>query len=97
LNIRTVLGGANYTHENYTQEAPAPVPPNFQPNITRNLAAATVGEQLMHKLSKSTEITQDAFFYPDFSSGGDYRATFDLSTVTKISKWLGWQNRFGDV
>jgi len=91
------LGGANYTHENYTQETPTPVPPNFQPKITRNLAAATIGDQFMHKLSKSTEITQDAFFYPDFTSGGDYRATFDLGTVTKISKWLGWHNRFGDV
>ena len=28
---------------------------------------------------------------------GDYRATFDLGTVTKFSKWLGWQNSFGDV
>ena len=91
------LGGANYTHENYTQETPTPVPPNFQPKITRNLAAATIGDQFMHKLSKSTVITQDAFFYPDFTSGGDYRATFDLGTVTKISKWLGWHNRFGDV
>ncbi len=23
--------------------------------------------------------------------------TFNLGTVTKISKWLGWQNQFGDI
>lgn len=91
-----LLGGANYTHKNYTQETPTPVPPNFQPHITRNLAAGTIGDQFMRKLSKNSEITQDAYFYPDFS-GGDCRGTFDLGTVTKISKWLGWQNSFGDI
>ena len=82
--------------QHYTQETPTPVPPNFQPHITRNLAAGTIGDQFMHKLSKNSEITQDAYFFPDFS-GGDFRATFDLGTVTKISKWLGWQNSFGDI
>ncbi len=23
--------------------------------------------------------------------------TFNFGTVTKISKWLGWQNAFGDI
>jgi hypothetical protein len=26
-----------------------------------------------------------------------YRGAFLLGTVTKINKWLGWQNTFGDV
>jgi hypothetical protein len=28
---------------------------------------------------------------------GEYRATFNFGTVTKINKWLGWQNAFGDI
>jgi putative salt-induced outer membrane protein YdiY len=86
-----ILAGLNYTHENYTQEFPV-----TPAHITRNFAAATLGETLMHKLTKSTVITQDAYFFPDFSSP-DYRTTFDLGTVTKFSKWLGWQNAFGNV
>jgi putative salt-induced outer membrane protein YdiY len=85
-----LLAGVNYTHENYTQ-----VPP-LTGHLVHNFAAGTLGETLTHKL-KQTVITQDAYFFPDFKSGGDYRATFDLGTVTKINKWLGWQNSFGDV
>jgi carbohydrate-selective porin OprB len=35
--------------------------------------------------------------FPDLSDLGEYRGTFTLGTVTKISKWLGWQNAFGDI
>jgi putative salt-induced outer membrane protein YdiY len=79
-----ILGGFNYTRENY-------VP------FTRNFAAAQIGDELMHKLGKSTVLTQNLYFFPDLSNGGEYRATFTFGTVTKFSKWLGWQNDFGDI
>ena len=85
-----LLGGINYTRENYTQAAPLP-------RLIHSFAAAQIGDELTHKIAKSTVITQRAYFFPNFQSSGDYRATFDLGTVTKISKWLGWQNSFGDV
>jgi putative salt-induced outer membrane protein YdiY len=88
-----ILGGVNYTHENYTEEPPVAPPPH----VVHNFAAGTFGDVLMHKLTKSTVITQDAYFFPDFNKAGEYRTTFDLGTVTKISKWLGWQNSFGNV
>lgn len=79
-----LLAGANYTRENYT-------------TFTRNFAAGSFGEEFMHKLHSSTVITQKFDFFPDLSDAGQYRGTFDFGTVTKISKWLGWQNAFGDV
>lgn len=85
-----LLGGVNYTRENYTQLAPLP-------HLIHSFAAAQLGDEFLHKLGKSTVITQRAYFFPDLSSGGEYRATFDFGTVTKFSKWLGWQNSFGDV
>ena len=85
-----ILGGANYTHEDYTQPAPAP-------HLIHSFSAAQVGDEFLHKIGKSTVITQRAFFFPDLESSGEYRATFDLGTVTKFNKWLGWQNSFGDV
>jgi putative salt-induced outer membrane protein YdiY len=79
-----VLAGANYTRESYTV-------------LKRNEAALTLGEELMHKLGKSTVLNEKLYFFPDLSSAGDFRGTFDFGTVTKLSKYLGWQNSFSDV
>ncbi len=87
-NERTTLdflGGANYTREKYSA-----LP-------SRSFAAISVGEELSHKLAKSTLITQKLYFFPNLNDAGQYRATFNLATVTKINKWLGWQNAFGDI
>lgn len=79
-----LLAGVNYTRENYDA-------------FSRSFAAATLGEELLHKLRASTSLTQSLYFYPNLTSTGDYRATFNFGTVTKFSKWLGWQNAFGDI
>jgi putative salt-induced outer membrane protein len=98
-----LLAGVNYTHETYSNGAvntPATVPPTYVSyGITNRFAALTLGEELMHKAGKSTVITEKLYLYPDLSSGysGQYRGEFDLGTVTKISKWLGWQNQFTDL
>ena len=78
------LGGLNYTRESYT-------------TLHRNLVALTLGEELMHKLGKSTILNQKLYFFPDLNSAGDFRGTFDFASVTKISKRFGWQNTFADV
>ena len=79
-----VLGGLNYTKENYV-------------GLDRNFAALTLGEEFMHKLGASTVLTEKGYFFPDLNQTGQYRGTFNFGTVTKISKWLGWQNAFGDI
>lgn len=78
------LGGLNYTHEAYSA-------------FTRNFPAAILGEELTHKLGASTLLSQRLGFFPDLTDLGEYRGTFDFGTVTKISKWLGWQNSVSDV
>ena len=42
-------------------------------------------------------ITQNLYFYPDLTNTGEYRGAFAFGTVTKLNKWLGWQNSFGDL
>jgi putative salt-induced outer membrane protein YdiY len=79
-----LLSGANYTRENYS-------------TLQRNLIALTLGEELMHKVGTATVITQSLNAYPDLNETGEYRATFNFGTVTKLNKWLGWQNAFGDI
>ena len=79
-----LLLGGNYTHESYT-------------GLTRNFAALTAGEELMHKIGKASVLNESLTFFPDLNSLGDYRGTFNLSTITKLNKWLGWQNSFADI
>jgi len=98
--ILDFLGGLNYTHETYSNgpliagSAPAAY---VSYGHTNRFAALTLGEELNQKLGKSTVVTQSFDFYPDLQQTGEYRGTFNLGTVTKLSKWLGWQNQFGDI
>jgi putative salt-induced outer membrane protein len=78
------LGGVNYTHEDYV-------------GLDHSFAALTLGEELMYKLGASTLLNQKLYFFPNLDDTSQYRATFSLGTITKISKWLGWQNAFGDI
>ena len=57
----------------------------------------TLGDAYTLKVGKGTVITQSFFFYPDLSDTSQYRGTFNFGTVTKLNKWLGWQNSFGDI
>lgn len=99
--ILDFLAGLNYTHETYSngpEVTPVTVPPTFTSyGVTHRFIALTLGEELLHKVGKSSVITQKFYFFPDLSNTGEYRSTFDLGTVTKISKWLGWQNQFSDI
>jgi len=95
------LAGGNYTHETYSN-GPSVMPPTTPPTFTSygktdKFGALTLGEELTQKLGASTVVTQKLYFYPDLSDTSQYRGTFNFGTVTKISKWLGWQNQFADV
>ena len=90
-----LLGGINYTHESYSSFL---IPPDqIIPAVTHNLAGATLGQEFTHKLGKVTVFTQNLYFYPDLSNAGQYRGTLNAGLVTKINKWLGWQNSIADV
>ena len=92
------LGGLNYTHETYSNGASIPGTGAFVSyGVTNRFAALTLGEELNQKLGKSTVITQNLGFFPDLQQTGEYRTTFNLGTVTKLNKWLGWQNQFADI
>jgi putative salt-induced outer membrane protein YdiY len=104
-NDRTTLdflAGGNFTDENYTQTimvaAVGSMPAySYSSKLIHNFGALTLGEELTHKAGKSTVLTEKLYFYPDLTESGEYRGTLDLGSATKISKWLGWQNHFGDI
>jgi putative salt-induced outer membrane protein YdiY len=101
--ILDFLGGLNYTHETYSNgtllvPANPPNPAVYESyGKTNKFAALTLGEELNQKLGKSTVLTQNLGFFPNLQQTGEYRFTFNVGTVTKIRKWLGWQNQFGDI
>jgi len=102
-NDRTVFdvfGGLNYTHETYSNGNPIPgtVPVVFASyGKTNRFVALTLGETLTQKLGKTTVLTQAFNIFPNLQQTGQYRWTFAVGTVTKINRWLGWQNQFNDI
>jgi putative salt-induced outer membrane protein YdiY len=101
---RTVLdffAGLNYTHETYSNGplvTPVTVPPTYSSyGVTNRFVALTLGEQLVQKAGKTTVVTEKLDFYPNLSETGEYQGDFNFGTVTKIAKWLGWQNEFSDI
>jgi putative salt-induced outer membrane protein YdiY len=99
--LLNILGGVNYTHETYSN-GPEVLPPTTPPvfssyGVTNRFVALTLGEELTQKLGKSTVVTQSFYMYPDLQQTGQYRGTFNFGTVTKLSKWLGWQNSLSDI
>jgi putative salt-induced outer membrane protein YdiY len=79
-----LLGGANYTREEYAA-------------FTRDFPAGNFGEELTYQAWRSTEFTQKAYYFPDFNDIGEYRATLDFGLITKMNAWLGWQLSFKDI
>ncbi|MFY9979396.1 MAG: DUF481 domain-containing protein [Candidatus Sulfotelmatobacter sp.] len=98
-----LIGGLNYTHETYSDGplvTPPAVPPSFTSyGMTSRFMAATIEDDFMTKLGKTTVLTEKLDFYPGLtdSEQGQYQLAFVVGTVTKISKWLGWQNQFSDI
>lgn len=80
-----ILGGANFTRENYV-------------GIQRNLMAGQFGDEFNYKFGKNTSLIQNFAYFPDLTDPGrNYRANFNVGTVTKIVKWFGWQNNLTDT
>jgi len=63
---------------------------NFKMDLHRNSAEASFGDDLLHKLSAASSVTQSFRFFSNLSNAGEYRVNFDLSGVTVLKKWLAW-------
>lgn len=68
----------------------------FSDGTDRAFTEILLGEEFVHKMSASTSLHQQLTIFPNVSSGGNYRVNFDLSAVTAIKKWFGWQFTVSD-
>ncbi|HTF25273.1 MAG TPA: DUF481 domain-containing protein [Candidatus Limnocylindria bacterium] len=65
---------------------------SFSDHSDRNSGELLVGEEMSHKFSARTSVTERLIVFPNFTSPGQYRITFDSSIVLKLNNWLGWQS-----
>jgi hypothetical protein len=49
-----------------------------------------------NKFLASSAFNEALFFYPNLTSTGDFRGTFSLGLITKLTKVLSWQTSFND-
>ena len=95
-----VFGGGSFNQEyfaSYTIANPAPPPALlFEPSQSRHSAEIVAGESLSTKLGPRTTVSEQLSFFPNLSSTGEYRVTFDANAVAKLNTWLAWQITFSD-
>jgi len=64
--------------------------------FTRISSEAYFGDDFNFKLNGSTKIVQSSRIFNSLSDSGEFRANFDLSTDTKLRKWLDWNLTFSN-
>ena len=68
----------------------------FSTGLKRNSAEIIIGEDFSHKLSGNTSIQQRMRFFPNVTSGGDYRFNFDTTLSTAFARWFSLQFTVSD-
>jgi len=95
-----VFGGASFNQEyfsSYTTANPTPPPAlTLVASQSRHSAEIVAGESLGTKLGSRTTVSEQLTLFPNVSSAGEYRVTFDANAATKIKSWLAWQVTFSD-
>lgn len=102
LDLRTVLGAGGGYHEIKNARTSvdllvgAAFNREFFTTFNRSSAEVLLGETFTRKLFASSGLTEALFFYPNLTSTGDFRSTFSLGLVTKLTGVLSWQTSFND-
>jgi putative salt-induced outer membrane protein YdiY len=104
LNLRWVLGGGIGYHAINNERTKLDLLGGldmsrefFEGNDNdRTSLEAQLGQTLNHKLTSRFSLTEQLFFFPNLSNGGEYRINFDAGLVADITKRIGWQLTLSD-
>jgi putative salt-induced outer membrane protein YdiY len=102
LDLRTVLGAGGGLHAIKNGHTSldllvgATFHREFFTTFNRSSGELLLGETCTHKFLASTTFNEGLFFYPNLTSTGQFRGTFNAGLVTKLSKTLSWQTSFND-
>ena len=62
----------------------------------RSSAEAQAGQTLDHRFSPRLSFSEQLFFFPNLTRGGEYRINFDSGLVADITRRIGWQVTLSD-
>ena len=85
-----LLGGFGYTRESYYN------------GTINNLATATLGDEFVYKITKTTTFTQNLYYLPSLNNPdptakvSNYRVNFTAGIATKLNSWLTANANFLD-
>lgn len=102
LDLRTVLGAGGGYHAIKNDRTSFDVllggafNREFFTTFNRSSAEALLGQTFTHKFGAASALNEALFVYPNLSSTGDFRSTFSLGLVTKLTRVLSWQTSFND-
>jgi len=104
LNLRWVLGGGIGYHAIRTERTKLDLLGGLDmsreffdgDDNDRTSLEAQLGQTLTHKLTPRLALTEQLFFFPNLSEGGDYRINFDASLVADVTRRIGWQVTVSD-
>lgn len=102
LDLRTVIGAGGGYHAIKSNRTTFDVlfggtfNREFFTTFNRSSAEVLLGETFSHKFLASSAFNESLFFYPNMSSTGDFRSTFSLGLVTRLTRFLSWQTSFND-
>jgi putative salt-induced outer membrane protein YdiY len=65
-------------------------------NNDRTSAEAQLGQTLNHQLNRRVALKEQLYFFPNLTSGGQYRINFDAAMVADINRRIGWQVTLSD-
>jgi hypothetical protein len=49
------------------------------------------GQSLTYKPAEQVVFSERFTIFPNFTSPGEFRFTFDSTALMKLNKWLGWR------
>ncbi len=102
LDLRTVLGAGDGYHAVETARTSldllvgATFNREFFTTFNRSSGEVLLGETITRKILTSTVTNEALFLDPNLTSTGDYRSTFCLGLVTRLTRIQSWQTSFND-
>ena len=104
LNLRWVLGGGIGYHAIKNERTKLDLLAGldvsrefFEGNDNdRTSLEAQLGQTLDHRLTPRLHLTEQLFFFPNLSEGGEYRINFDAGLVADVTRRIGWQVTLSD-
>jgi uncharacterized protein DUF481 len=65
-------------------------------SLSRSVSELVVGQDLMHQLSDTVNVTESLTLFPALNDASDYRVSFDVTLAAQLNAWLQWSLSVSD-